>query len=366
MSDDKENKEAARPENPAQTMRRTVESHLPARVVEVNGLTLTDAASTRTVTDWTAEVRDAERIKAAIKPVRRTGAATLNTLASLIDWTNRFKGPDSALFLDIQRGSSITATKTSGGSSSIDRDAARASASEITTQNFSITKPGSVRMVAMIDYHAGGEPVADGGEDPTARHCAHRGVYEFPVSEAWRRWTGAAGEEMDVAQFGRFLEDNARDLQNPTPFIQSGDISIAEPMNWESIARETAERLKAKFATVSQMIDLGRSFSVIVDEKVAVKVDRQSGRANLMVQEDHSDEAGQPLALPRLFLIAIPVFEGGDLFPIICTFSYRPRGPKLSFDLYDATTSFEDAVRDVATEAKKGTDLPLFEGSPET
>jgi len=257
------------------------------------------------------------------------GTARLTTLASLIDWTNQFKGDHSRLFLD-QHAPSLT---------------------------------------AVIDYHQSGAPddqtldKAIKGEG-LARHCGHRAEYTFPISKAWKRWIGAAGNTMEVVQFGAFIEDNAADLLDPTPYIHNGE---GDAQQWEIEARKVAQRLKGEFAPVDQMIDLGRTFYVSVDQKMSVKVDRQSQIANLVIQEEHGDEGGNPLKLPRLFLIAIPVFEMGELFPIVCTFGYSARGGvRLNFNLYDAQAALELAITEVADKATKDCDLPLFYGCPES
>lgn len=359
--------------NPVATMRDAMETHLPATVIEKGGLTLIDRATTREIIDKTQDALAHQRKSDALNPVRRMGTARLNTLGSLIDWVNRYKGETSALFLDIDRGESQYAVGFEAWGQAVKTAHGSVSQTETTTRTTSFQTASAVTLRAVINYHAGGPPadITDEKGEDTARHGDHVGVYDFPLSEAWRRWTGMAGEKMDVASFGRFIEDNAPDLLDPTPFIQDGEHPVGDDedsvMNWEIEARKIASRLKAEFAGVSRMIDLGRSFSVVVDEAVAVKVDRQSGRANMRIEENHSDEEGQELRLPRLFLISIPVFDMGDHYPIVCTFSYSARGGvTLSFALFDAAAAFDYAINEVAAIVDEETGLPLFHGIPET
>lgn len=152
------------------------------------------------------------------------------------------------------------------------------------------------------------------------------------------------------------------------PPDESEDVDTIDGADqWEIEARKVAQRLKGEFAEVDRMIDLGRSFYVSVDQKVSVKVDRQSQIANLVIQEEHGDENGDALSLPRLFLIAIPVFEMGELFPIICTFGYSARGGvKLNYNLYDAHAALDLAITETGTTATNATELPLYYGSPES
>lgn len=352
----------------SEIMRETVETHLPARALTTKGLVFTDNCEGRSLRDVTDRAIEVERGLAGLPPVRRTGTAHLGTLASLIDWTNRFKGESSALYLDIVPPLAQTATAINGGGVAVAGDSGSISMTETTTKTATVRVPGSVQLISIANYHAAGAPAGE-GEDSTAQHCDHRGVYDFPVSEAWKRWTGAADEPMTVAEFGAFIEDNARDLLDPTAFILNGDHPVGDDedpvSNWEINARKIAKRLKGDFASVDRMIDLGRSFNVDVETKVSVKVDRQSKRPNVLIDEQHTDGQGEELRLPRLFLISVPVFERGDAYPIVCTFNYRARGPVLFFSLYDAQAAFDDAVDEVAATAAEKTELPLLFGTPE-
>ena len=353
-------------ENPVQTMRAAMEKHLPAQKIEQGGATFIDHAADRKVRDVTADILAARRTAEAMPPMRRKGTARLNTLGSLIDWANRFKGDTSALYLDINRGSSISQTGVSGQGGQLATERGQYTESQVTTTTTELKTASRVTLTAVANYHAeGGPELSEDKAEATARHCDHRGVYDFPLSESWKRWTGAAREKMSVADFGEFIEDNARDLLDPTENVHRGSLDAKDLQNWEQDAIEIAQRLKGEYASVDRMVDLGRSFAVTVAAKTSVKYDRQSQRANLIIKEEHSDEEGQPLKLPRLFLIAIPVFEMGDKFPLVCTFNYTATGPKLHFDLYDAQTSFEDAVTEAGKKAHTATELPLFYGIPE-
>lgn len=91
---------------------------------------------------------------------------TLQTLDSLVDYVNRFKGANTVLFADIA---------------------------------------GNV-ICAMIDYHS-----------PTAAdHADHIARMALPFSEEWKTWSGVDGKLMDQLEFARFLEENAGDVVTPT------------------------------------------------------------------------------------------------------------------------------------------------------
>lgn len=91
---------------------------------------------------------------------------TLQTVDSLVDYTNRFKTDTTALFADIAA--------------------------------------NSIR--AVLDYHA-----------PTkADHGAHVANMALPFSEEWKTWTGIDGKLMEQLEFARFLEENTADIVAPS------------------------------------------------------------------------------------------------------------------------------------------------------
>lgn len=85
-----------------------------------------------------------------LKPLRRTGTAKLADLDSFIAWTNRFKGAASMIFAQIAPAPKLT---------------------------------------AVIDYHGeGGPTMTPNTRDLLANACAHRAVYDFPISPEWKLW----------------------------------------------------------------------------------------------------------------------------------------------------------------------------------
>src|SRR5690606_12906176 len=94
----------------------------------------------RDITDLTLYHREAAQY---LKPARRRGTAHFADLASLNTWANRFKGETSVLFASPDmRAPTLT---------------------------------------CIADYHAEGPADPDNPQgDPTARHCQHRAVYDFP------------------------------------------------------------------------------------------------------------------------------------------------------------------------------------------
>ena len=140
--------------NTAETMRDVMEKiggteHITAPDdFDLTKAHLVATPSHRTVHDLTDKHRNAAEY---LKPARRKGTARLDDLQSIIEWANRFKGETSALFAKPD-----------------------------------MTAP---TLTCIADYHATG-PVdqATAAGDPTARHCHHRAIYNFPLSEEWKAW----------------------------------------------------------------------------------------------------------------------------------------------------------------------------------
>jgi len=99
-------------------------------------------------------------------PDRIVQGVTLQTVDSLVDYVNRFKGDNTVLFANITTSS----------------------------------------IAALIDYH---------GPDAAA-HVSHRATMSLPFSEEWKTWTGIDGRLMEQLAFARFLEENSVDVVAPT------------------------------------------------------------------------------------------------------------------------------------------------------
>lgn len=90
---------------------------------------------------------------------------TLQTVDSLVDYTNRFKTPTTVLFADI----------------------------------------AANRIAALIDYH---DTAAPG-------HVSHRAIMDLPFSQEWIIWTSIHAKLMAQLDFARFIEENGGDIASP-------------------------------------------------------------------------------------------------------------------------------------------------------
>lgn len=276
------------------------------------------------VEDLTAKHR---AVLEALKPLQRTGKAVLTDLDSLIAWTNRFKGDDTALFGQIQ------------------------------------PEP---KLISVIDYHGAGAPVISPETgDPAANYGRHRAVYNFPVSEAWKRWLAIDGKALDKDVFGEFIEAQASDFLDPTPALlgKPGD----QIEDWEQRMIDIAAKIQGRFGQYAAINLLSRELKIHEVGHIEVKTNRDTGEAQVQFLTEHRSPDGTPLTLPNLFMIAIPVFEEGALYRLAVRFRYRKAGQDVKFiaSIYNPDAALRDAAREAMDHAQAQTDVPLMMGRPE-
>lgn len=274
-----------------------------------------------------------------VRPRRRKGAHTVFDLDSLIGLTNRFKDAGSVLFLD-------------------------------TTQS-------APSMKTIINFHEGNAAAsADGAavdiaaNDNKARHGDHSVTYAFPFSKEYKAWTGQDGKAMDVGDFAEFLEDRIADVAVPSPQLldvlgprqTGGDFGERTPD--EELAY-LAYITKASFATPQRLMELAEGLSFT--ENVTIKDKRKlaSGEIQVVLQTEHKDETGQPLAIPTLFLIEIPIFLNDSmLYRLAVRLRYRQVNGKVLwlYQIHRLDFALDYAMREAARRVVDATTLPLFQG----
>lgn len=270
-----------------------------------------------------------EKIATKLQPWRRTGTAQLSDLDSLINWANRNKGPTSALFAEDGK---------------------------------------SPRLTCIADYLGGGAPVMDEfTRDPKSSHMRHRAVYPFPLSPEWKIWTAISGNPQSGPELGEFVEANAKDLLDPTSALLSDTPGARGIEDWEIRMIEIARQLQGRFGQYQTLIQLARNFQVNEVSNVAASMNRDSGESSIQFLNEHQQPDGSPVAIPNLFMIAIPIFEHGAHYRIPVRFRYRKAGATLKFifTLHNADVCLRDAVDEALARAVAETELPLFRGTPE-
>lgn len=281
----------------------------------------------RTVEDITESIFNVWRLQ---KPIVRSGTARLANLASLISWANRFKGETSVLyaFPDLK-------------------------------------KPA---LTCIADYHGeGAAEVTNKSGDPNARHCQHRGVYDFPLSEEWKAWMDVSGEGLEKDELGEFIEANAKDIMEPTPAVLKGvESENNEP--WENRLIQTARQIEGRYGQLTQLLAMSKKFQVFETSDLKISTNRDTGEAEIQFLNEHKGADGKPLNIPNLIIIAIPVFMGGAAYRMPVRFRYRKVGSNVRFILsvYNPEKAFEAAFEEAVNEAVSATELPVFFGWPET
>jgi hypothetical protein len=263
------------------------------------------------------------------RPVRRQGVAYLSRVESFIRHVNRFSDEDSAVFA-----------------------------------NDSNVQPS---LTAVLDYHEAvnieGTDATDGADesatDPQPRFGRHRAVFQFPLSDEWKGWTGKDGEPMDMASFARFLEDRIVDVEAVDDPAQLG----------EALRRFITTVPNGKnIASPSRLMALATGLKVHEASVVSEVRNLSSGEAQITFDAQHTDAAGAPLDLPGLFIINLPVFKGSNVvYRLAARLRYRKQSTGIVFwyDLWRADLVFTDAFNEVCDRVERETGLPLFYGSPE-
>lgn len=319
-------------QNPAETMRDVMHAIAKHEVItqpDANtplGAYLISQPEKRTVVDLTRQLREAAEY---LKPTRRKGTARLSDLQSLIDWTNRFKGDTSALFA-----------------------------------NPDMAAPS---LTCIADYHAAGPVDVDGiAGDSTARHCHHRAIYDFPLSDEWKAWMAISDSPLEKEEMGEFIEAQALAIMDPTPAILRGTVMDKnEP--WENRLIETVQKIGGRYGQLAQLLEISRQFQIYETSNLKVQKNRDTGEQEVQFLNEHKTPDGQPINIPNLIIIAIPVFMGGAPYRMTVRFRYRKSGATLKFffSIHNPEKVFEAALKEALDKARDETALPLFMGQPE-
>ena len=254
------------------------------------------------------------------QPRFRRGTAAMTTLDSFIDHVKRFGDDGTAVFADDNR--------------------------------------STPKMTAVLDYH-----YPDFGEGPTRtqapyRFGRHRTTFAFPLSDEWKAWIKKDGVVMTMGDFATFLEDRLADIAG------AGD---DYPEHVSRLVEESGG--PDRIATYAALMELARGLHVYENAQVEEAVNLSSGEGSVRFSIEHETRTrtGGSVKVPKLFFIAIPIFNKGAFYRIASRLRYRKtlEGLKFWFELYRADLSFDHAFAEAVEKVDAETPAAVFFGAPE-
>lgn len=260
------------------------------------------------------------------KPARRRGVAHATTLESFCALVNRNGDDGSVLFLDANwKAPSITAVL-------------------------------NYHIAADADADADLQPAAASpGDDPLARFGDHRVTYAFPLSESWKAWVAQDKKWLTSEDFSRWLEDHIAEIAVPDTEPGSPD------RMWE-------ERFRSRIALPNELVDFARDLSIVVNAKMKQKTRLESGETAIVFETEHTDLKGQPVAIPGLFVLSLPIFFRGIPQRVLARLRYRPAGGDgvlWAYELHRPDEAVDERVVADAAEIRHQTGRLIIHGSPE-
>lgn len=246
---------------------------------------------------------DISEITERLKPAPRelAGYAELHSQESFCEYVNRFKDADSAIFFD-------------------------------ETDN---------RFVAVFDFDKG-------GVEKSPRWRKHGATYRAKTSDELEFWAEHNEEWLDQTEFAALLEKRCLD------FMEADESKLAEE------TKKLRTLLGGRFATPTQMLELGRGIDVSRGQKAAVQYNRQTGARTIKYEE-----ADKGVDVPSLFMIAIPMYKNGKSYyslPAQIRFRLKDGAVYWQYELHRLEESTEAAVKGMIEDIKNETGLPVFLG----
>ncbi|WP_044558699.1 DUF2303 family protein [Azospirillum sp. B4] len=294
--------------------------------------------------------------------------AVVTQAESLVDYVNRFKLAESALFL---------------------------------TDN-----PTEPALTAIIDYHGATAPALPA-------NCKHTVRYAFPLTDQWKAWmkvTIASSDPrtlLSQEDFANFMEDHQNDIENPpadwlmltgdtlavvldllnlhddkAPKDEEGNyidtaqalVDASDPQDQDEdryVPRSALYKLRQKrFGNVVRMTKLAQGVSLSQGSRVTQNINIRTGERELFFKEENSthDGSGRKVTVPEMFFINIPVFEGDEPRLLPVRVFYRAGGGSLRWglQLIDPNRMLRRAVGAVGRQVAEDTSLPLYFGKATT
>lgn len=214
------------------------------------------------------------------RPQRIERMVTAHDISGFNDYVNRFKSESTAVFAAL------------------------------------LPKP---RLHGALDYHHPSAP----------SHCKHNVVCDMAHSEEWTRWMKADRQGMAQKQFGLFLEDNLKDVVEPTG---------ADLLN---IALNFASMRAVEFKSSQRLADGTAQIHYIEEEK------------------------STSVKLPERIAIGIPVFRGEGPYKLAARLKYSLKGAEFGiwYELDRPDQVLDTAYGDVIAKVAAATGISVFRGA---
>ena len=269
------------------------------------------------------------------RPERARGQSTHITLDSLVAHANRNKVTGSVAWLNVVGASAV--------------------------------------LTVIYDYH---EQLAQADAGARPNWCEHSASYAFPLSTALQAWQQASNRPLNQADFAAFLEAHTEELARPA---DAGKLSLqlaAALFDADGADDVTEEQARSVIASPGRLRQMAKKIALCVEERAE---ETRDGSGNVTItyraaiteeQASAGQDKGTPtekIARPQMFLVRVPVFQGGVAYVLPVRLSTKVSGGRVvwTFALHRADLALEAAQNDVAQAFTEATGLPVFRGIPE-
>lgn len=133
-----------------------------------------------------------------------------------------------------------------------------------------------------------------------------RGEYDFPVADPWAKWGKVHEQWMTQEAFASLIDNHIHEIT----IVREGEVLSEAVTRFLEIA--ATENRFNRAATPSELFQLSRSLEIYSDVKFDSKINQATGERTLVHSVEQKGAGGQPLVIPAMFYIRIPVFFGED------------------------------------------------------
>ena len=305
------------------------------------------------------------------RPRRITDVARLDTPGAFIDYANRFKTPDTALFVDFYS--------------------------------------GTWAIEIVVDYHAK-RANKEAAKPAAADYQHHRAIYVPRLHPTLVEWSGVFNGPLEQAEFAQFLEFRLNDVSNPPVDWMAVDprmtLRVCAALNLrddptpdghvdgETYDLRTAEDMpspgeedpyddidtmyvplsalhklrRLRFGTQRRLQQMTRDLAVTKNQQAKIEYHPKTGDRVVEFSEESEarDKRGRKVVIPDLFLLHFPLFESAQhQYLPIRLYVRGTKAPKFYLFPVDLKMLMQSAVEDEAKDIQQATDLPLFYGRPD-